>query len=380
MLISMRRTSRMSLCLALCLALLLAAAPALAQTETWEEVPENLISPLRDAGYDPADALCGASQKRPGLATYTLVALKSGQGRTLVGITETVYGWQVEALGEKMLLPGRDFRILFKEGERSPVFVEYAPIGGVIERYGFWPSFNGLWVVERYERELADGTGTLITNEYGTGFCTGALGENLWDNPVYPANWIGWARYLDGVEVFPTTVEAVRTLADASWQRFDKSDLVMLYGSVNLREKPTGGSKSLGRYFAGALAHKLGEKPGKDAPWVHVRVGEVEGYVSGVYVRTPCTGAYVEALWHTPLPLARMNGSVTLRREPSDASDALAVLDAGALAQVMGETDDGWLHVSVPGGEPGWEMDADAPTGYVRQSEVTQGTAVTLGI
>lgn len=92
------------------------------------------------------------------------------------------------------------------------------------------------------------------------------------------------------------------------------------------------------------------------------------------------TAGYCEALWHSPLPLARADALAALRAQPALGAQEKARLDAGALMQVMGRTEDGWLHVSVPQGTPGWEMDADAPSGYVRADEVTQGTAAGLAL
>ena len=353
-----------------------------------ESAPEDIADALAREGLDPGSVVCGAVRRTDGgektaapFHEIALLAVERGGERTLVGAWRPDGEWRIQDLGAKLLKQDRAFRILFKEGIGEPVYVEYA--GDVTERYGFWQGFSEteLWTLAQYQREAANGDGCQIALEYGEGgFRISAIDAGWGEGESHPVNWIGWTAYMDGLPDFPTTPEAARALAESSWAGMDGTDLCMLYGSVNLRAKPTGSSPSLGRYDAGTLAHRLGELPGRDAPWVHVRVGDTEGYVSGIYVRMPRTAGYCEALWHSPLPLARADAPAALRAQPALGAQEKARLDAGALMQVMGRTEDGWLHVSVPQGTPGWEMDADAPSGYVRADEMTQGTAASLAL
>lgn len=358
------------------------------------EVPEVLMQPLREAGYDPQTVLCGALRKAvrssPAATTaadrlmdVALLAIDRGDAVTLVGMVASEgEHYRFVDLGEKMLLKDRDFRILFRrQGNQRDLMVEYAPQDGVTERYFFRPGVDvrELWAVEGYEREAADGSGYRIVNEYAVdGFAVLPLGAHPFDVPATPANWIGLAAYMDDIADFPTTEAAVKQRIEESWQGLENTDIVMLYGDVNLRERPTGSSASLGCYHTGTLAHELGQERGRETAWIHVRVGGREGYVSGVYVRRPRAADWPEALWHTPLPMARTNAAVTLRALPGRSEAAVDELPAGALLRVMAGERDGWLHVSVPQGDVGISMDVDDPAGYLPAADVTFVSAVTL--
>ena len=374
----------------LALALTLGCAPGLAQSreETCAtvfetEAPSLLLPALEALGYAPGDVRCGALWEYTP-CVYALIALERDGVRTLAGAVLDLDGvWRTENLGEKMLLPGRDFRIVFHNpvAARPDIYVEYAPLNGVTERYGFsyeWFYSDVLWRVDSYQREEADGSGYAITRYPYEGFCMRALDEP--DDPSsgksLPACWTGFCAYIDGAASFPTTWEQALALAESSMRPYTGGDWVLLYGTVNLREQPTGRSKSLGRYH-GALARRLDETPGRDAPWVHVSVGGVEGYVSGVYAVPAGTGEFLQKTLQCPIPWAHADAPTSLCASPG--GPAAAQLAQGAMMYVMGETDTGWLHVTLPSdGVMRSQMDLDGQSGYVRARDVTVGSAATL--
>ena len=174
----------------LALALALGCAPGLAQSreETCAtvfetEAPSLLLPALEALGYAPGDVRCGALWEYTP-CVYALIALERDGVRTLAGAVLDLDGvWRTENLGEKMLLPGRDFRIVFRNpvGARPAIYVEYAPLNGVTERYGFsyeyWLYGEVLWRVDSYQREEADGDGYAITRYPYEGFCMRSLAE-----------------------------------------------------------------------------------------------------------------------------------------------------------------------------------------------------------
>lgn len=375
----------------LALALALGCAPGLAQSreETCAtvfetEAPSLLLPALEALGYAPGDVRRGALWEYTP-CVYALIALERDGVRTLAGAVLDLDGvWRTENLGAKMLLPGRDFRIVFRNpvGARPAIYVEYAPLNGVTERYGFsyeyWLYGEVLWRVDSYQREEADGDGYAITRYPYEGFCMRSLDEP--DSPSsgerVPACWTGFCAYIDGAASFPTTWEQALTLAKSSMRPYAGGDWVLLYGNVSLREQPTGRSESLGRYH-GALARRLGEKPGRDAPWVHVSVGGVEGYVSGVYAIPVGTAEFLQSTCRCPIPWARADAPTSLCDSPG--GPVAARLAQGAMMYVMGKTDTGWLHVTLPSdGVMRCQMDLDGQSGYVRAQDVTVGSAATL--
>ena len=390
------------LCLLMCVMLCMPAACA----ETWvedtgavyvwryttfeQEAPPELAQALQDAGFgvvrgavrtsEPAGADVPANIMPDDIA---LVAAQGPQGLTLLGMWRSMgQPWKHVELGGKMLLEGRGFTITFsRQNTRlDPVWVEYPTEDGGVERYGFWwgVEYDDMWTLECYEREAADGSGLRISNAYSDGgFRVSGPRPSHGEGTVYPANWIGWTAYMDSITEYPTTEEAARALADRSWQGLDGRDVALLYGNVNLRERPTGSSRSLGKY-RGAVVHVLGQEPGREFQWLKVSVGGVEGYVSANYARFPRTEDYHLNLWHGPLPLARLETDAVLRPSPSGSAQAVRTLAAGDMLQVLCRRDDGWLHVALYSGS--WQMDPDAQCGYVKESEVTVGSAVSLGV
>lgn len=113
-----------------------------------------------------------------------------------------------------------------------------------------------------------------------------------------------------------------------------------------------------------------------DAPWYHVRVGHVEGWMSGVYVAFPRTREFVRSRGYIPLPVGRANQTVTLRTAMSDQSEAVCEVAQDTLMHVLNEPVNGWVHVMIPQGELSWQMDSDGTSGYLREEEITQGWSV----
>jgi len=139
---------------------------------------------------------------------------------------------------------------------------------------------------------------------------------------------------------------------------------------VNLRERATGESPSWGSYSA--KAQVLGEKPGKSVPWVHVQVGNLEGWVSGNYVHrlgvrdqmhVYSTAAMVHAV-------GRAKRETSLMRMPD--GESIMQLEADTYVHVLGRKD-GWLHVIVPRNELTWQTDWNGTYGFVRAQDMAVG-------
>lgn len=351
-------------------------------TEFAGDVPEDFAQALADWGYDPADVVCGALREpvpldEQAFASVALLGIRTESGVTLVGGARNGdWPWAFDELGEKMIFQDRPFRVVFPSSNRLCLAFDAAD--GSEERYAFWWGMgdSSMWLVERYEREYADGTGYIIDNMYGNGgFRVAPLNAQPEEGALYHANWAGWTNWMDSLADFPATEEAAREKAETTWQSIDGKDIVMLYGNVNLRTEPTTRSRSLGRYRDCTLAYRLGMQ----GEWYRVRVGGVEGWVHSNYAREPRTQMWQLTLYHGPLSFGLIPAETTLCAQPSANADAVAKLPAGTMTRVIAETDDGWLHV-VLAEDDRCEMDPDAVGGYVRASEVMEGSASWHGI
>lgn len=287
----------------------------------------------------------------------------------------------MENLGAKALLEDREFSIALSDIGQNGVreigqrfSVRYSTAGGETESYGFWRS--ELWYVGSYEKVDARGRGQIIYNDYPTyGFRVRRLplektGE--WDE--YPAYISFYLAHMASIMDFPTDAETAKRVAEKSRQRFEGTDLALCYG-VNLREKATSASKILGTFNPGTLLHVLGQEKGTHEPWYHVRVGILEGWMSGMYVKFSKNADFEEALWHGPLPVARTTDVRILRASPSGNAERIAELPAGTLMHVLATVEGGWLYVMVPRETLGWEMDVDGTSGFLRVDEVAQGAS-----
>ena len=359
------------------------------------EVPQELQQELDTHGFAGMPAYKGAflearfplDKTRPNLLGQSaLIALETGSGRTLVWLERDEHEkWLMADVGAAALLPGRDFTITTADPGLNPLSlnfrfeVSYPAENGGAEAYGFASFMPGCAYISTYARTDAAGDGHVIWAAYPNyGFQTHLLPlpedfRRHEQSLFYPAYLPLWPEYMTSVADFPTTDEDAKRIAEASWARFDGTDLGMLFGSVNLREKATSSSKSLGQYQTGTLAHILGQEPGADAPWYHVRIGHREGWVSGIYLNLPNTQDFVTNLWHMPLPIAKTTAPRTLHALPMGMSDSLAELPEGTLMHIVGIGEGGWNHVMIPRGELSWEMDVEGLSGYIHDSEIVRG-------
>ena len=175
--------------------------------------------------------------------------------------------------------------------------------------------------------------------------------------------WLAERTRLDSL---PLTAGEARRLEEESRAALEGTDLCLIWGA-NLRTEPTSRSRSLGMYHV-ALAQVLGQEPGTEVPWYHVRVGETEGYVSGRYVAFPADWANFVRRASVPCPVAETDGGPLMGEMDGG---ALCTLEAERRLLVLAETEDGWLHVFVPEDEPDGTLDQPGTYGYLRREDVT---------
>lgn len=141
-------------------------------------------------------------------------------------------------------------------------------------------------------------------------------------------------------------------------------------GGVNLRHKATGNSRSHGQYFSGTKVKLLGQAPGTDFPWYNVRVGDTEGWVSGVYFYTEALDAQnLHQAANRIQPVARLKKATSLLTTPG--GKVIASLPADSVVSVLVEQD-GWAHVVAPRNEIACQADWEGTYGYLPVKVLTQ--------
>lgn len=189
------------------------------------------------------------------------------------------------------------------------------------------------------------------------------------DDGLHPACWWPQLEGMDRFGEYPVTQRQAAELAERSWRGLPREKLAVLGG--NLREEPTGRSRSLGVMQGAVLGELLGEQqPGLYEPWFRVRVGHTVGWVSATYVH-PLAGESGENMAGSlrPLDTAVILQNVPLRYSMDDHTP-VTVLEAGTEVQVLSQTEDEWVHVVVPTARSTRCMDMNGTYGYVRLDEL----------
>ena len=160
------------------------------------------------------------------------------------------------------------------------------------------------------------------------------------------------------------------------WRAMTREELPQGYGactSVHLRQKTSSRSKDLGMFQSGAIVQVLDLVQGNPYSWAHVRVGDLEGYMSSVYVAYPGTDCVMNPLWDSvPLRVAINPKPVTLRSDTGLFAQDGVQLPAGTRMHVVAVRGD-WLYVAVPSEPIRWKMDLNSTFGFVRADAVRQG-------
>lgn len=189
------------------------------------------------------------------------------------------------------------------------------------------------------------------------------MDETIADALAAPDRLAAWTA-----DALPKTQEDLRAFEQAYPLELEDDEAYIM--SVNLREGATGKSDTWGEYTAKVKI--LGQKPGNDAPWFNVRVGNIEGWASGVYVhgKNAGNGRNVDTAAITMHPVGRAKRETALLQTHGGSNEM--TLAAGSYVHVLGERD-GWLHVIVPRGEIIWQTDWEGTYGFVKAQDMAVG-------
>lgn len=321
------------------------------------------------------EALCGAMftehyKSEPGRSgrCAAMLAVRRAEKILLMGASKDGdESWQMGVETDSFLPPDAEFAITCEPmGEK---YITYVHLALTVDDQVFLlrTQASGALFLYEYRRKEKDGGEFVIDCYSGSFRCMER--KNGEDTTLHtpegglPNRLCAWT-----LETFPDTPEKIDAwLAE---HPMDEPDDVGYIWGVNLREEPTGKSRSWGKYTAKVKI--LGQQPGLEVPWFHVRIGDLDGWVSGLYLRTQRAVRADE--WadsvNTVLRVCRAKADTTLLRRP-DGNDVKAV-PAGTLLHVI-EENDGWLHVILPRGEISWRTDWNGTYGFVEKKDALVG-------
>ena len=311
---------------------------------------EEIRALLDDSGYADVQVICAGTLEH-GETGYAFLISESGGEHSLTGMQWDASGVSVESYGSCGLKLDEAVSIRVLVEGSNPIdrrFVLEMADGSAWE---FVCTFRSGWHVYRYTGP--DGfVCTLNSGRLSTASSQAAIPQSSW-----LGNWPDLSR-------FPKSETEAAVFARNCWESTGGRSLVW---GANLRQEPSGSSKSLGKVHV-ALAEVLEEKPGKNLPWYRVRIGTAEGWVSAPYVVTPID---VESFAHNGslgIPWAVSTAECELYGA-MDGRECVRVLAEGTFMQVLAQTGD-WAYVLVTDEPQDFSPSADGVYGYVRVGEV----------
>lgn len=331
-----------------------------------ETLPEEACQALAATPFAGDASLCGVlidevNREYPEANRQMLLLALQHEGTTLLvdGTEWPDTGWEVWAASDTFLREGEDFAISARP--------RYNNLGQVMM---VWPTieygqeifyiggYEGSSYVYSYTNLDEQGNGVKVTSEYPAYAyqLIQVQGGRLGGMKSY---WVGKPARLDIITAaeFPNTQEKLQTLDNAPWSGIGGAYV----HTANLREQPTGKSRSLGVY-RWAIGEKLGSAPGTEWPWYQLRIGDTVGWMSGAYV--------IDDHGQAPPPaVAQCSREIILHLSPN--GDVKQTLPAGTAMQILADCD-GWYHVVLPEGDMTWRLAAEGTYGYVRMSDVAE--------
>ena len=255
------------------------------------EIPASLSDVFDSCLQAGDEILCGAAydtRYRSGRETErgkeALLALRRDEKILLLGAKETENGWRCTVETDRFFAPGQlfDLTVLPRHNtEGAFIGVNLAIVCGE-EEFLVSVRNNGRVFLEQYQRPWTDGSTLEIHISmgflYASRYLDRILQESRSAEGVFSMRLCGWTY-----DSFPKSCDEVGAWEGRGMPEFAE-DEAFIFG-VNLREKPTGQSRSLGQYTTAVRV--LDQKEGLQAPWYQVQFEDKIGWVSGTYVLWP---------------------------------------------------------------------------------------------
>ena len=310
--------------------------------------------------------ICGARVPKatPISQDCVLAAVERGDKILLVGGVRTDNGWEKSILSDCFFRENQDFTIVglkLVNPDNSSMFRIYPAVVYGNEYYCITITDTGDFFFAHYIRLEADGSvydASLISGCLEVVQTSGDGFQLLFSEPILNPGRLDIITASD----FPTNVEDTAEYIMKYPVRIPDNHVIIQ--GVNLRKEATGQSKSLGKYDF-ALAEYLGEKDGAEVPWVHVRIGETDGWVSSRYVRRDVTEVSESVSW-----LVMKIGGVDGETKLYDSLDSSSGTTISAPCYMYILADCGSrCHVLIPSTGFGWPIDWTGTYGYVQKDD-----------
>ncbi len=339
------------------------------------EVPAALEQVFSHPELEGWTCLCGATaQNVDNRYGYGLTAFEKDGERLLAGMKYDMEAgkWAFSPISRNALYTDRKMNIRYESAQSKNKFtIVYENEEGETENFevlvGITANGDTDAYIQRYTR-MNEAAGSGFVLEFNDHFVMATIYENhqkqseeRFEKPLSSA------MSMMDINAFPTTAEEWKTA-----ERKVIPEGYALVRGVHLRQKTSSRSKDLGDYNGGVLAKVLGTEPGNPWPWYHVQIGRAEGYMASAYVDEMVTQDTAYVL-DRGLPIAKAQKEIKLKKGTGWLSGTVQKISEGTLMHVLADCDGGWLHVSIPQGEIGWQMDVNGTDGYVKAKDVLMG-------
>jgi len=334
------------------------------------EIPQQLEKVFAHPKLEGWTCLCGALMEGvENRYAYGLAAFEKGDERLLVTLEREVDSteWKLFPVSKQALYTDKEMYITPTGKSIRTADIVYQTSATETERFEvrLVSKMDGMTdaAIERYTR-MDEATGNGFRLDLNTGVKVTTFENHRKTGEKQAFAGLTATMSMFDVDAFPTAPEEV----EGQKQGMIPEGYSLVRG-VHLRQKTSSRSKDLGDYNNGVLVKILGTEAGDPDPWYRVQVGRAEGYMSSNYVDTSPDGTELSAP-NVSLPFARAQKEISLKKSPGFWSGTVQKVPQGTLMHVLAECDGGWLHVSLPQGEIGWEMDIGGTDGYIRENDV----------
>jgi len=340
------------------------------------EIPEALLGVFNSCIKAEDEILCGTmaaakyrSGRETGHGAEALLALRRDEKILLLGAKKKEDGWRCAVETDSFFSPGQkfDLTILPRHNSEGAFIGVYPTIVCGEEEFLVSVREDARIILEQYQAPWEDGSTIQINVSkgflYASCYKDDILQESRSADGVIPGRLCGWT-----VEAFPKSFAEVAKWEGRGMIEFAE-DEAFIYG-VNLRERPTGSSYSMGKYTA--KVRVLDRAEGKQSPWYQVEFGGMRGWVSGTYVLKPGVHNYTSeiALYLSEVPrAAKTTRNIALLDAPD--GETIMQLPAGTMLQIVSENGS-WLYAALPE-EDALLIDWDGTFGFVRTEDVVTG-------
>ncbi|MBQ7885528.1 MAG: SH3 domain-containing protein [Clostridia bacterium] len=218
------------------------------------------------------------------LSADALLALEREGKILLLAASKAEDGWRSVVETDSFFAPGQKFDVTClpmhgMEGKFNGAFPALVCGGG---EFVVSVREDARVILEEYRAACADGSELRIRIGSGSLHASRTLDgveqESGRAQGVFSGRLRAWT-----CDAFPKSCSQVNELEGAGMPAFAEGE-ALIFG-VNLREKPTSQSPSMGKYTA--IVRILDRREGTHAPWYQVQLEDKTGWVSGDYVLFP---------------------------------------------------------------------------------------------